>query len=326
MIVSVISTANSLLGKVKYSFGANSIGASGGTGDCSSFVQYVFKQNGLNLPRTAESQYNSDKGRKVDKNELQVGDVVFFKGTYKSGISHVGIYAGNGEFIHNSSAKGKTVKSSLNSDYYKNHYAGAVRYTGVNGGGNNKSIVNIAESLKGHVKYDYNHKNSYTKKDGNLYVDCAGFVTYVLRKAGLIDNKTSMTNYYKKQGVKNIKNLKDLRAGDVLYYADKNGKVWHMNIYAGNGYVIESTRSANGWRKVKMTDKYKKEFLTAVRFPNQSETETSENTETETDKESSSSVWGSVNRFAGGIITIISLIIIFILMIYLLTQAFKEGE
>lgn len=326
MIVSVISTANSLLGKVRYSFGANSIGATGGTGDCSSFVQYVFKQNGLSLPRTAESQYNSDKGRKVDKNDLQVGDVVFFKGTYKSGISHVGIYAGNGEFIHNSSAKGETVKSSLNSDYYKNHYAGAVRYTGVNGGGNNKTIVSIAESLKDNVKYDYSHKNRYTKKDGNLYVDCAGFVTYVLIKAGLIDNKTSMTNYYKKQGVKNIKNLKDLRAGDVLYYADKNGKVWHMNIYAGNGYVIESTRSVNGWRKVKMTDKYKKEFLTAVRFPNQSEAETSENTETETGKESSNSVWGSVNRFAGGIITIISLIIIFILMIYLLTQSFKGDE
>ena len=98
--MSVISTANSLIGKVKYSFGSSSIGSSGGVGDCSSFVQYVFKQNGLNLPRTAESQYNSDKGKKVDRNNLQVGDVVFFKGTYKSGISHVGIYAGNGEFIH----------------------------------------------------------------------------------------------------------------------------------------------------------------------------------------------------------------------------------
>ena len=323
--MSVISTANSLLGKVKYSFGSNNISSSGGTGDCSSFVQYVFKQNGLNLPRTAESQYNSDKGKKVDKNNLQIGDVVFFKGTYKSGISHVGIYAGNGEFIHNSSAKGKTVKSSLNSEYYKNHYAGAVRYTGVNGGGNNKSIVSIAESLKGQVKYDFNHKNRYTKKDGILYVDCAGFVTYVLRKAGVIDNKTSMTNYYKKSGVQNVKNLKDLQVGDVLYYADKNGKVWHMNIYAGNGYVIESTRSVNGWRKVKMSDKYKKEFLTAVRFPSQGETET-ENFQTETSKENSSSVWSSINRFAGGVVTIISLIILFILMIYLLIQAFTEGE
>ena len=323
--MSVISTANRLLGKVKYSFGSNSISSSGGTGDCSSFVQYVFKQNGLNLPRTAESQYNSDKGKKVDKNNLQVGDVVFFKGTYKSGISHVGIYAGNGEFIHNSSAKGKTVKSSLNSEYYKNHYAGAVRYAGVNGGGNKASIVSIAESLKGQVKYDFNHKNRYTKKDGILYVDCAGFVTYVLRKAGVIDNKTSMTNYYKKSGVQNVKNLKDLQAGDVLYYADKNGKVWHMNIYAGNDYVIESTRSVNGWRKVKMSDKYKKEFLTAVRFPSQSETET-EISETETGKESSSSVWSSINRFAGGVVTIISLIILFILMIYLLIQAFTEGE
>lgn len=326
MIMSVISTANSLLGKVKYSFGANSIGSSGGIGDCSSFVQYVFKQNGLSLPRTAESQYNSDKGKKVDKNELQVGDVVFFKGTYKSGISHVGIYAGNEEFIHNSSAKGGTVKSSLNSDYYKNHYAGAVRYTGVNGGSDKKSIVSIAESLKGHVKYDYNHKNRYTKKDGVLYVDCAGFVTYVLRKAGLIDNKTSMTNYYKKAGVQNVKNLKDLRAGDILYYADKNRKVWHMNIYAGNGYVIESTRSANGWRKVKMTDKYKKEFLTAVRFPSQSEPTISENTETGTGEKSDSSIWYSINRFAGGIIVIISIIILFVLMIYLLIQSFKGDE
>ena len=135
-----------------------------------------------------------------------------------------------------------------------------------------------------------------------------------------------MTNYYKKSGVQNVKNLKDLKAGDILYYADKKGKVWHMNIYAGNGYVIESTRSANGWRKVKMTDKYKKEFLTAVRFPNQSETETSENTKTETGEKSNNSVWNSINRFAGGIITIISLIILFILMIYLLTQSFKAGE
>lgn len=132
--MSVLSMANDLVGKVKYSFGANSLTSAGGTGDCSSFVQYVFGQNGVSLPRTAESQYNSSKGKSVDKDKLQPGDVVFFKGTYKSGISHVGIYVGNGKFVHNSSSKGKTTISNLSDDYYTKHYAGAKRYEGANTG------------------------------------------------------------------------------------------------------------------------------------------------------------------------------------------------
>ena len=132
--MSVVSMANDLVGKVKYSFGANSLTSAGGTGDCSSFVQYVFDQNGVSLPRTAESQYNSRKGKSVDKDKLQPGDVVFFKGTYKSGISHVGIYAGNGKFIHNSSSKGGTTISNLSDSYYTQHYAGARRYEGANVG------------------------------------------------------------------------------------------------------------------------------------------------------------------------------------------------
>ena len=79
--MSVVTMANDLIGKVKYSFGANSFTSAGGTGDCSSFVQYVFSQNGVSLPRTAESQYNSSKGKAVSKDQLQVGDVVFFQGT-----------------------------------------------------------------------------------------------------------------------------------------------------------------------------------------------------------------------------------------------------
>ena len=126
--------ANDLVGKVKYSFGANSLTSAGGTGDCSSFVQSVFGQNGVSLPRTAESQYNSSKGTSVNKDKLQAGDVVFFKGTYKTGISHVGIYVGNGKFVHNSSSKGGTTISNLSDDYYTKHYAGAKRYEGANTG------------------------------------------------------------------------------------------------------------------------------------------------------------------------------------------------
>ena len=144
----VVSMANDLVGKVKYSFGANSITNAGGTGDCSSFVQYVFGQNGVSLPRTAESQYNSSKGKSVDKDKLQAGDVVFFKGTYKSGISHVGIYVGNGKFVHNSSSKGETTISNLSDDYYTKHYAGAKRYADANTGApeNEDGVTNVSGS------------------------------------------------------------------------------------------------------------------------------------------------------------------------------------
>lgn len=267
--MSVLSLANSLVGKVKYSFGANSITDSGGVGDCSSFTQYVFEKNGVSLPRTAEGQYNSSKGISVSKDNLLAGDVVFFKGTYKAGISHVGIYVGNGKFIHNSSSGGTKI-SDLNSSYYVQHYAGAKRYTGANTGAvSNSNIVSIAESMQGHVKYDFSHKNSLNLNNGTLKVDCTGFVKYVLVKAGLIDSKTSVDTLYKSDKVVKVKSVNDLQAGDVIYYADKTGKIWHKNIYAGNGYVIESTRSANGWKKTKMSDTYKKDFFTAIRFPSQ---------------------------------------------------------
>ena len=156
--MSVVTMANDLVGKVKYSFGANSLTSAGGTGDCSSFVQYVFGQNGVSLPRTAESQYNSSKGKSVDKNKLQAGDVVFFQGTYKSGISHVGIYVGNGKFVHNSSSKGGTTVSNLSDDYYTKHYAGAKRYDGTNvgtakenteGSGNTSGTISKLGIIKG---------------------------------------------------------------------------------------------------------------------------------------------------------------------------------
>lgn len=128
--MSVLDLANSLVGKVKYIFGANDV--SGGKGDCSSFTQYVFKENGVNIGRTTNEQWQ--QGVEVSKENLQPGDLVFFKNTYnsgyKDGVSHVGIYAGNGKFIHNSSGAGGTTVSSLNSSYYQKHWLGARRVTG----------------------------------------------------------------------------------------------------------------------------------------------------------------------------------------------------
>ena len=116
----VIATAKSYLG-TRYRMG----GTTRKSIDCSGFTQAVLKKHKVNLPRTASQQ--ASVGRHVDKKNLKRGDLVFFKGTYKRGISHVGIYLGNDRFIHASSGAKKVTISKLSKAYYKSHYAGARR-------------------------------------------------------------------------------------------------------------------------------------------------------------------------------------------------------
>jgi len=92
--------------------------------DCSGFVQHVFGMLGIVLPRTADAQY--DAGRPTVGGP-RAGDLVFFD-TY-GGVSHVGIYLGNGEFVHASSSHGVMV-SKLSESYWASRYVGAKRVTG----------------------------------------------------------------------------------------------------------------------------------------------------------------------------------------------------
>ena len=94
--------------------------------DCSGFVRYILSAtDGVELPRTASDQYYN--GTPIANDQLQPGDLVFFKGTYKAGISHVGIYAGGGKFIHAANAHKGVRMDNLNDSYYQAHYAGARR-------------------------------------------------------------------------------------------------------------------------------------------------------------------------------------------------------
>lgn len=87
--------------------------------DCSGFIYYVFNESGHSLSRTnAAGYYNLS----TKTNNPQVGDIIFFKNTYAIGITHLGIYMGNGMFIH---AGGNQVQiSSVNESYWKSHFAG----------------------------------------------------------------------------------------------------------------------------------------------------------------------------------------------------------
>ena len=117
----VVDTATKYIGKVKYVFGADNL--DGGTSDCSAFTKTVFEKNGFSIGRTTDAQWK--QGQKIERDDLQSGDLVFFKNTYNSGytdgVSHVGIYIGEDQFIHCSSSGGVMV-SDLNNSYYKNHY------------------------------------------------------------------------------------------------------------------------------------------------------------------------------------------------------------
>lgn len=91
--------------------------------DCSGFTSYVFRKLGIELPRTSREQFAT--GKKVAKADLRPGDLVFFN-TSGKGVSHVGIYVGDGKFAHSSSSKGVTI-SSLSDSYYVKRYLGARR-------------------------------------------------------------------------------------------------------------------------------------------------------------------------------------------------------
>jgi len=93
--------------------------------DCSYFVKLVFGELGIDLPRTSRYQFNC--GDKVNKDELEIGDLVFFRKGKKGPINHVGIYFGNNEFIHATRGAKRVTISNLSENYYRNNYAGARR-------------------------------------------------------------------------------------------------------------------------------------------------------------------------------------------------------
>ncbi|MEW6416847.1 MAG: LysM peptidoglycan-binding domain-containing protein [Nitrospirota bacterium] len=115
----LILFAKKLLG-IPYRFGESSLLGI----DCSAYVQKVYSLIGINLPRSAREQFS--EGNPVDKEELSIGDLVFFR-TYASFPSHVGIYLGNNLFIHASSRGKKVTIDSLETPYYFKRFIGAKR-------------------------------------------------------------------------------------------------------------------------------------------------------------------------------------------------------
>lgn len=93
--------------------------------DCSGFVYYVYAKSGKGVSRGIWGQYNA--GAHPSRSELQAGDIVFFQNTYMAGLSHNGIYVGNGQFIHASDERSGVKISSLSDSYWSSRWFGATR-------------------------------------------------------------------------------------------------------------------------------------------------------------------------------------------------------
>ena len=119
---SLVNSARDFIG-VPYLWGGISVE----TGfDCSGLTMTVYQLNGLDLPRHSAAQY--DAGEPIDRNDLQKGDLVFFKTRGRGIVSHVGIYIGNGRFIH-APSRGKNIRiDSLSDEYYAARYVGSRNY------------------------------------------------------------------------------------------------------------------------------------------------------------------------------------------------------
>ncbi|HLI29030.1 MAG TPA: NlpC/P60 family protein [Chloroflexota bacterium] len=117
----LVAIAQSLVGS-RYTWA----GTSPATGfDCSGFVYYVYNTYGYPLERTMAEQFAA--GRRVRMDELRPGDIVFFADTYTPGLSHNGIYIGDGKFIHAVDESVGVAITPLNTPYWEQRYVGAVR-------------------------------------------------------------------------------------------------------------------------------------------------------------------------------------------------------
>ncbi|MDR2406451.1 MAG: C40 family peptidase [Deltaproteobacteria bacterium] len=110
----VVNTAHKYIG-VPYVYG----GKSPKGFDCSGLVWYVYRQHGVELP--ASSRKQAGTGLKVDKSEMQPGDLVFFQNNGR--VDHVGLYIGDDFMIHAPGRGKKVTKANLKQNYYRKHFA-----------------------------------------------------------------------------------------------------------------------------------------------------------------------------------------------------------
>ncbi|KZZ84452.1 C40 family peptidase [Bacillus sp. SJS] len=221
--------------------------------DCSGFTKYVYeKASGIYLPETPEQQWAV--GASVARENVQPGDLVFFKDTHRPGISHVGIYAGNNQILNATRIGGanKVTVSYLTNNFLQEKFAGIKRVSGL-GIDRSEPVVKNAEELVG-TKFA---KNGVSPETG---FDTSSFVQYVFKKA-----KGMQLPRYGNQQINLGQEVaeKDLKPGDLVFF--QTGSIVPA-IYAGKGQVILTSNDGVKVIHYKVSTYWSSKYLKAKRI------------------------------------------------------------
>ncbi|MBS4194901.1 C40 family peptidase [Lederbergia citri] len=254
----LIKTAKSLIGKATYSTKEYK-STYPYKFSCATFIDYVFKQNGVDLA-TYNEDYMMEQGYYVPRSELQKGDLVLFRSNKKTGTlpDHVGMYIGDNKIIHMADSKQNIVISDMNSKpYYTESYLTARRVLPsllpANPATKGDNIVSQAYGLMNKVTM------SSTNNEQSMKFNGPGFVNYVYKNNGVNLGTTDIKQLMNKGTTVSKANLKK---GDLIFFGSNNPSM--VAIYAGDHRIIIPSSSKIQTR-VLFVDYYKQNYITAKR-------------------------------------------------------------
>ncbi|MBS4171670.1 NlpC/P60 family protein [Bacillus sp. FJAT-49736] len=257
----LIDTAKSLIGKATYS-NTEYKPTAPYKFSCASFIMYIFEKNGVDLA-TYNEDYMVQQGTYVARNELQKGDLVFFK-SKKTGTDpdHVGMYIGDNKIIHMADPQQNIVISDMNSKpYYTESYYSARRVLPTllpsNPATTGDNIVGLSYDLMNKVKM------GNVNDEAAMKFTSTGFVNYVYQKNGVTLGTTNLKELMNKGTTVSQQNLKK---GDLIFFNNTVGSTTpgSVAIYAGDHRIIVPNSNGISTR-VLFVDYYKQHYITAKR-------------------------------------------------------------
>lgn len=266
----LIKTAKSLIGKATYS-NTEYKPTYPYKFSCATFLMYIFEKNGVDLA-TYNENYMMQQGTYVPRNQLQKGDLLFFKSkTTGTDPDHVGMYIGNNQMIHMADSKQNIVISDLDSKpYYTESYMTARRVL--------PTLMSSNPVTKGDtiVETAYANLNKVTigstNNDASLTFTRGGFIEYIYRKSGVTLGTKTISEQMKLGTAVSKSNL---QKGDLVFFNSTVGSTTPsiVAIYAGDHRLI--IPNSNGViTRVLLVDYYQEHYITARRVTNGSATNT----------------------------------------------------
>ena len=229
---------------------------------CATFIMYIFEKNGVDLA-TYNEDYMIQQGTYVARNQLQKGDLVFFRSTPTSTVpNHVAMYIGDNKVIHMADPKQNIVISDLNSKpYYKDNYMSARRVL--------PTLLPSNPATKGDkiVEQSYNLMKKVTMGSVNnetaMKFTGTGFVNYVYKTNGV---NLGTTNIKEQMKLGTTVSRANLKKGDLIFFNSTIGSSTPATvaIYAGDHRII--IPNSNGiLTRVLFVDYYNQHYITARR-------------------------------------------------------------